>query len=249
MTTTADRLDTRPGAASAADEAGDRFVGSGLLLLAALFVSVQVLAGEVIPPLAVPVVLYTALGAAVLRWRRRWLLITVVVLVTVHLLTSVPFIAAALAHPETPASFLPDTFILVVALAVGIGAIMGVRAPDANRRPVTAVAAAGVFLAVAISAVAATGVGSEEQQPGDVTVEAVSSQFPDEVVVPTEGAVLWVDNHDPFRHTVVVEGTDIHAELPGSTAVRVPVDLAPGTYRYFCDVPGHSRMEGQLVVQ
>jgi plastocyanin len=102
---------------------------------------------------------------------------------------------------------------------------------------------------VGVSVVAAGGVESDVHEPGDVVVEAVGALFPEQLQAPAGGAVLWVDNQDPIRHTFVIEGTDVHAELPGSSAVRVETDLAVGTYRFFCDVPGHERMEGELVVQ
>lgn len=229
--------------------AGDRFVGIGLLLLTALFTGVQIMAREVIPPLAVPAVIYLGLGMAVLRRRPRWLLIIVTVLLLLHLVSSIPFIAAALAHPETAASFLPDAFITIVGLSVVAGAIAALRKTRPGRRPITVVAGVVAVLAVGVSVIAAGGVESVVQEPGDVVVEAVGTLFPEQLQAPAGRAVLWVDNQDPLRHTLVIEGTDVHAELPGSTAVRVEADLAPGTYRFFCDVPGHERMEGELVVQ
>jgi plastocyanin len=228
--------------------AGDRFVGTGLLLITALFAAIQLLAGEVIPPLAVPGLIYATLGMVVLRRRPRWLLVSVAALLVLHLATSIPFFAAALAHPETPASFIPDALIGIVAVATIAGAILGLRGAT-SRRAITVVAAALALVAIGVSLVAAGGVESAVQQPGDVVVEAAGAQFPAQLQVPANGAGLWVDNQDPFRHTIVVEGTDLHAELPGSTAVRVETDLAPGTYRYFCDVPGHERMEGELVAR
>jgi uncharacterized cupredoxin-like copper-binding protein len=61
--------------------------------------------------------------------------------------------------------------------------------------------------------------------------------------------VLWVDNQDPFHHTFVIDGTDVREVLVASSSVRVPVDLAPGSYRFWCDVPGHESMEGVLDVR
>lgn len=224
------------------------FVGTALLVIAALFVVVQLMAGEIIPPLAVPAVLYAGLGIVLLRRAPRWLVITTVALVVVHLVTSIPFFIEALAHPETPATFLPDAIVLVTALALVAGAIAGWRGTT-SRRPI-GLAAGGVTIGlIVVSLVAAAGVESHAREPGDVVVEASGAEFPEQLVVPADGAVLWVDNKDAFRHTIVVEDAGVHTELPGSSAVRVNVDLAPGEYRYFCDVPGHEGMEGTLVVQ
>lgn len=228
---------------------GDRFVAGGLLLLVALFVAVQLLAGEFIPPLAVPALIYGALGVVLVRRRPRWLLAGVAGLAAVHLATSVPFLAGGLAHPETPASFVPDALILIAGLTVAAGALLGLRAAPFDRRPLAVVATMVAAGAVAVSMVATAGVESDALQADDVAVEAAGSQFPERVEVSADATVLWVDNQDPFRHTLVVEGTDVHTELPGSTAVRVATDLPAGTYRFFCDVAGHERMEGELVVR
>ena len=46
------------------------------------------------------------------------------------------------------------------------------------------------------------------------------------------------------------KGQDIKQELPGGTSRRIEVNLPAGTYRFFCDVPGHeSIMEGVLTVR
>lgn len=241
----------RPEAESRAEgpPPGDRFVAGGLLALLVLSVFIQVIAGVVIPPLAVPALIYLALGLAVWRRGSRWLLILAAVLPVLHVVTSIPFLVEAMAHPETPVTFLPDTFIVIVAVTVAAGAVAGLRGgrPEVRRR-IAAVAGVVAGAAVVVSVVAAAGVDSEARQPGDVVVESVATTYPDRVQVPEDGAVLWVDNQDPYRHTLVIEGTDVRVEVPGSTAVRVPADLEPGTHRYYCDVPGHESMEGVLDV-
>jgi plastocyanin len=63
------------------------------------------------------------------------------------------------------------------------------------------------------------------------------------------------DNMQPLQHDVKVEdssgkelgGTD----LVSSGTATATVDLQPGTYTYFCSVPGHREagMEGTLTVK
>jgi plastocyanin len=228
---------------------GDRFVAVAAASLAVVLLVIQGLAGHVIPPLAIFAALYLGLGIAIGVRRSRWLLGAIIVLSLVYLVGSIPFFVVNLAHPESPASFLSEAFVVVALLSTVIGAIAGWRgARPGSRRPVAIGAAAAVGLAVVVTLVASSGVESDVAQPADVPVESVRSTFPERLEVPAGEAVLWVDNQDPFHHTLVIEGTDVHVALPGSTAVRVPVDLSPGTYRYFCDVPGHERMEGEIVV-
>ncbi len=250
MSTTAARP-VRPSDRPAEPVAGDRFVAGAMLTVVALLIAVQVLAGHLIAPLTIFSLIYLGLGLAI-GWRRsRWLLGVIIVLTLVHLGGSIPFIVANLAHPESPASFIFEAVSGLAVLTVFVGAILGLRSghPAVNRRPVALAAGGLAAAAVVVSLVAASGVDSESQQPGDVPVEAIHSTFPAHIEVPAGEAALWIDNRDPFHHTLVVEGTELKVDLPGSTAVRMPIALEPGTYRYFCDVPGHETMAGELDVR
>ena len=230
---------------------GDRFVGTGLLLLAAVFVALQVIAGEITPFWGLPAVIYLLLALAVLWRAPRWLLIVAIVLPVVQVATSLPFMLPGFSHPETPASFLPDVFIVIGSVAVAAGAATALprRAERRARRPIGITAAVLAVAAMVTSVVAAGGVTSAAQQAGDVMVQAANVDYPDSVMV-DQGGTLFVRNDDPFRHTFVVEGTDIRTELPGSAAARVHVNLTPGTYTFFCDVTGHEdAMSGTLTVR
>ncbi|MDP8962311.1 MAG: hypothetical protein M3N32_11945, partial [Actinomycetota bacterium] len=59
--------------------AGDRFIALALFVLAAMFVALQVIAGEVTPFWGLPAAIYLALGLAILWRALRWLLIVAVV--------------------------------------------------------------------------------------------------------------------------------------------------------------------------
>ena len=239
-------IDERPAPHLRTDQpsAGDRFVAIGLLLVAAAFLGMQILHGEVIPPVAIPMALYITAGTILLRHRPKWLPVAAVTLAVLHLAASIQFLVPALSHPESPASFIPEALaVILVAMLAG-----GIAVPSMQRMLAWGAGALAVA-ALTVSLGAAAMVETDGRRAGDVTVEAARTQFPALVEAPAGGAVIRVDNQDPFRHTFVVDGTDVHTELPGSTAVRVEADLAPGTYRFFCDVPGHERMEGELVVR
>ena len=249
MSTAIDRASISTGSQTPAPT-GDRFVAGALWILAALLVTVQGLARELIPPLAIFAVVFLGVGVVVARRRSRWLLVGVIVLSLVYLVGSTPFFIANLAHPESPASFLAEAFVGLALLTALIGAVAGLRgAQPGSRRPIAVGAGGLAAVAVVVSIVASSGVEADLRQPGDVAVEAVRSTYPAALELQAGESVLWVDNQDPFHHTLVIEGTDVRETLPGSTAVRMTVDLTPGTFRYFCDVPGHESMEGQIVVR
>jgi plastocyanin len=245
---TAVRPPTPP--ATATTSAGDRLVGGALLVTAGLLVSYQVLAGHVIPPLAIFGVLTAVLGVATLRRRSRWLLALDAGVALLYLGGSVPFMVANLAHPESPVSFLAEVFLLVALVTVLVGVVLRLRSASQGACRRTVVGAVGVaVVATVVSLVAAANVDADARQEGDIALITERSVFPDTVAVPAGEAVLWVDNQDPFHHTFLIDGTDVRVVLPASSSVRVPVDLAPATHRFWCDVPGHESMEGLLDVR
>ena len=249
-TSTARPVHPPPSADPGVERRGDPFVATTAMILAGSLLGVQVLAGELSPPLAVFAAIHLVLGIVLTRSRSRWPVVLALVLAIVYVAGGVPFFVANLAHPESPASFLAEAFALIAAMTLIVGAIAGLRGVRPGGRAPIAYAAAGLaVVAVIVSVVAAAGVDADVRQPGDVAIAAERSTFPAEVEVPVGGAGLWVDNRDPIHHTLVVDGPDVRVVLPGRTAVRVELDLAPGTYRYWCDVPGHDDMEGELTVR
>jgi plastocyanin len=245
-TLTADTTSDTP--SGRAPAAGDRFVAIALVLLATVYLGFQVLAGEWVPPLLAFGLIFLVLGVAVARRRSRWLLVTVIVLVLLQLVGSTPFILSNIVHPASTLSFLVEAFSVIAGLTAVAGAVAALRGVDepGGRRPIAAVASGLALTAVIVSVVAAAGEEADVRREGDVPVQAVKVQFPEQVAVPAGGATLWVENQDRVRHTLVVEDAGIHVELPATTAVRVEADLEAGTHRFFCDVPGHESMEGRL---
>jgi len=249
VTSTAMR--TRPPAPSGAGTPpGDPLVAGALLTTAALLVSYQFLAGHVIPPLAIFGVLTAVLGLATLRRRPRWLLLLDAGVAVLYLGGSGPFLVANLGHPESPVSFLAEVFLVIALVTVIVGVVLRWRSASAGARRWTAGGAVGLaVVATVVSLVAAASVDAEARQDGDVPIVTERSRFPERVEMPAGEAVLWVDNQDPFHHTFLIDGTDVREVMVASSSVRVPVDLDPGTYRFWCDVPGHEAMEGVLDVR
>jgi plastocyanin len=131
-----------------------------------------------------------------------------------------------------------------------VGVVLRWRsAPDRARRRTVAGAVGIALTATVVSLVAAASVDADARQDGDVAIVTERSAFPERVEVPAGEGVLWVDNQDAFHHTFVIDGTDVRQVLAASSSVRIPVDLAQGTYRFWCDVPGHESMEGVLDVR
>ncbi len=227
---------------------GDRFVAVALFIVAAVSTALMLLAGEALVFWLIPAAVYVILGLTLLWRAPRWLLIVAIVIPVLQITTSLPFTIPGLTHPETPASFLPEWFIIIASLTAIVGAAMALPRGERSRRTLGLVAGVLAIAATLTSVIAYSGVESVTQQPGDVPVTAVDVAYPQRVEV-GQGGALFVQNDDPVHHTFVVEGTGIHTDLAGRSAVRIDADLPPGTYRFFCDVPGHETMQGALIVQ
>jgi len=57
-------------------------------------------------------------------------------------------------------------------------------------------------------------------------------------------------NHDLFWHTFTIDKLDVDVRVPVGGARRVTFTAAPGTYEFYCAIPGHKRagMHGTFTV-
>ena len=96
------------------------------------------------------------------------------------------------------------------------------------------------------------GGGEGGGEGGPAVFVAVDLGFPEAPSeLPAGGAQVELDNQGAIEHNVVIEETDQKIlEAPGGGTDSATVDLEPGDYTYFCDIPGHraAGMEGTLTV-
>lgn len=68
----------------------------------------------------------------------------------------------------------------------------------------------------------------------------------------TSDVTISVTNEGTFGHDFTIEGTDLATALlnPGESEDLI-VNLEPGSYTYYCSVPGHREagMQGTLTVE
>lgn len=222
----------------------------GTLAISLALLSVLALSQELIPPVLIFGALYLVVAGTVWRLsQNRWASIIGAVLVVLGIAGNAPFLMEDLAHPETWGSFGPAAIMVVGAVTAVGAAVMALRnAPAEGTRGFSMGAAGlGVLLVLATVVLSLTA-SSDSAEAGDVSVAAEGAEFPETVEV-ASGTWLHLENNDLFRHTFVVEGQDVKVEMPGGKDRRVQIDLAPGEYRFICDVPGHERMEGTLTVR
>jgi plastocyanin len=61
---------------------------------------------------------------------------------------------------------------------------------------------------------------------------------------------LALDNQGDIEHNVTIEELDVKVEAPAGEVTTQTLQVEPGTYRYYCSVPGHeSSMSGEITVE
>jgi hypothetical protein len=211
-------------------------------------IGVPALSGAVIPPLAIGAAL-TVIGLLLLRRSRRAGVATLGLVHLLLVLSSAPFAAPGLAHPESPITFTHAVIHLggrALAVAAAVAAWRYASDAGARRLGIGALGLLGVTAVASVVAVVLT--PGATAHPGDVVVTVRDFTFPDEVRVASGGHLL-VENSEPIRHTFTVEGTELSEELPERSNVRFAVDLSAGSYQLTCAVPGHDTMTAGLVVE
>ena len=114
--------------------------------------------------------------------------------------------------------------------------------------------AAGSALAVTVGMAAC---GGDDDTSGttsdaDVTVKALDSLKFDKSAYSAPAGEITIDYVDEGNaaHTLQIEGVDgFRLAVTGQDDVDTgTVELAAGSYRLFCDVPGHTSMKATLTV-
>jgi plastocyanin len=218
------------------------------ILTAVVDVGAPALAGSVIPPLAVGAAL-TLVALVLLRRKPRAGVMMLGIVNLLLVVSSAPFSAPNLAHPESPLSFSHAAIHLLgrpLAVVAAVAAWRHVSASGARRVRIVTVALLAVIVVTGVGEVVFT--SGPTPRRGDVVVVVQDFAFPDVVRVASGGDLL-VENKQALRHTFTVTDTDMSQELPERRNVRFAVDLLPGTYQPHCSIPGHENMTATLVVE
>jgi plastocyanin len=113
------------------------------------------------------------------------------------------------------------------------------------------VAVAGLVVVLGVAGgIATAGYESDTPQSGDIVLVASNVEFePTRLSAVAEDVGVFIENDDPVRHTFSIDELDVDLELPGGKSARIEFTAEPGTYEFYCAVPGHEDMKGELVVK
>src|SRR5213080_3440321 len=117
----------------------------------------------------------------------------------------------------------------------------------------SATSVVGLLAVLAITGyAAATGSTNAGGRAGDLVIAATNARFSTNTLTADHGTVT-VDftNNDLFWHTFTVSALGVDIRSPVEGHERVSFNAPPGTYEFFCAIPGHKQigMRGTLVIR
>jgi hypothetical protein len=159
---------------------------------------------------------------------------------------------------DDPAAAIVVSGLLTISSVAGLAALLVQvlsRGSEPRRRRVTRPFLGAAFglawgvTATIVVAVAPSMVEVPQGGPGRLVVSMKNSRFTTDRMEARPGWIrVVVANPDLFWHTWTVPDLDVDVTVPVGSVREADVFLRPGRYDYVCRVPGHSRMQGVLVV-
>src|SRR5439155_9150573 len=141
----------------------------------------------------------------------------------------------------------------VVGLIAAVGFLLTRGNAAAGRLASRVVGAAAIVVIIGVTTYAAvTGSGRSATAAGDLVISATNARFSTTTLTADHGTVT-VDfiNNDLFWHTFTVTQLGVDIRLPVKGNQRASFNAAPGTYEFFCAIPGHKGigMHGTLMIR
>lgn len=249
--------------AAPVDEAPTRtWAWRRLLRISAIASIVLMVVGIVIlgpfPPFVVMAVL-TVVGVVLTRWKTR---IGAIVIAVPSIALLVLFAGSSAIFVVTHPIAFVDVFgglisVLAVALLVNLIAAVATLAegrvpPLRSQRASAIVGALAVLVVVVVAALggaARLGFTNATAAAGDTRIEMKSdTTYSTQTLDSTQDTNIYITNTDGTVHTFTIDGV-VNQAVPANSNGKVSVKLQPGTYQYYCAVPGHrDTMHGTLTV-
>lgn len=96
------------------------------------------------------------------------------------------------------------------------------------------------------------GDGGDEELPEDALVwvadDIVFEEAPESA--PAGEVTIAIDNQGASEHDVTIDELDVKVEAAGGEVASETVEVEPGTYEYYCSVPGHREsMNGEITFE
>ncbi len=203
-------------------------------------------------PEAIAIGVGLAVGAFLLRFRSGLLgRLLLLVLFADVALWMVPAAATNIANGEDLLAVAPPVVLAAVAIVGLVAVLVTLMTRSRADKGAARLLAPAAVLAVAAVVVSQLGLFGDpvEVRRGDVLLKMKAAEFARERIQATAPVSIVADNEDLFWHTVTIDELDVDVRIPVQARRRVVIDAPPGSYTYYCAIPGHeSRMKGTLVI-
>ena len=230
-----------------------------LRLVAVAYLIVLVVTAIVLDDLLAAVLAAVVLlGMALLRFRSGWFGVALLGLVFAEpaIWTLSGAVSNILRGERFVAIIIPSALaILSLAGVIAAGAVViRRRDPSAGEKwaSMTGFGAAMLFVLFIAASFFVRREGEPVVQPADISLEAENMAFSSEELVANAGEItVHLDNHDLWWHTFTIDALGVDLQVPMGATQQITFHAPPGTYRYYCDIPGHEDigMHGKLVVK
>jgi uncharacterized cupredoxin-like copper-binding protein len=141
----------------------------------------------------------------------------------------------------------------IVLVVAAIAALLETRAgfltAPFGPRAIAALAVAAFVALLALGATARIGAANQTGQVGDLSLQMKDFKFSAANLEAGRDVAIDLKNQDGAYHTFTIDGV-VDRTLLANSEARITLHLTPGTYRYYCAVPGHAEsMHGTLTVR
>jgi plastocyanin len=163
-------------------------------------------------------------------------------------------ITNAVNHSSLGSILLPGTLgtTALVGLLAAAGFLISTGNPAAGRRVARVVAALALAVILVVAGVAAATASSTTVSGRAIVISATNARFSATTLTADHGTVT-VDftNNDLFWHTFTVPALGVDIRTPVKGHSQLSFNAAPGSYEFFCAIPGHKQigMRGTLVIK
>lgn len=140
----------------------------------------------------------------------------------------------------------------VVGLIAAAGFLISRGNQAAGRRLARVVAAVALAVILVVAGVAAASASNTTPSGKAIVISATNARYSATMLTAQHGTVT-VDftNNDLFWHTFTVPALGVDIRVPVKGHGQVSFNAAPGSYEFFCAIPGHKQigMRGTLIIQ
>jgi plastocyanin len=141
----------------------------------------------------------------------------------------------------------------IVGLIASAGFVLSRGNIAAGRWLAPWVGAGAIALLLVMAGLGAATASSSDLVGGSaLTIEATNAKYSTKALTANACTVtIAFTNNDLFRHTFTISALGVDIQTPVKGSRRVSFNGTPGTYEFFCAVPGHEQigMKGRLTIR